>query len=221
MPKIFRLTKGGKLNEGIFKGETINTPSMLCVEDALDGLRWAESVGGLNGLIARSEANLAAVARLGGAYRLGGFPGRGSGHAVLHLDLPEDRRAVVHVAAGRPAGSGGEAAGGDAGAGGRGLRHRRRTAMRRPASASGAAPRWRPRDVQALLPWLDWAHDAVAQEFAVEKSLPDAVVRPIVMAGADPAIHALWMEPQPNHGRGWPAYRWPWTALKEIPCPKS
>jgi phosphoserine aminotransferase len=62
MPKIFRMTKDGKLNEGIFKGETINTPSMLAVEDALDGLRWAEDVGGLEGLIARSEANLAAVA---------------------------------------------------------------------------------------------------------------------------------------------------------------
>ena len=62
LPKIFRLTSGGKLTEGIFKGETINTPSMLCVEDALDGLRWAESAGGLQGLIARSEANLAAVA---------------------------------------------------------------------------------------------------------------------------------------------------------------
>jgi len=62
MPKIFRLSSGGKLSEGIFKGETINTPSMLCVEDALDGLRWAESIGGLRGLIARSEANLAAIA---------------------------------------------------------------------------------------------------------------------------------------------------------------
>ena len=63
LPKIFRLTSGGKLIEGIFQGDTINTPSMLCVEDALDGLAWAESVGGLPGLIARSEANLAAVAR--------------------------------------------------------------------------------------------------------------------------------------------------------------
>jgi phosphoserine aminotransferase len=62
LPKIFRLTSGGKLIDGIFAGETINTPSMLCVEDALDGLRWAESVGGLPSLVARSEANLAAVA---------------------------------------------------------------------------------------------------------------------------------------------------------------
>ncbi len=62
LPKVFRLTSGGNLAEGLFRGETINTPSMLCVEDALDGLRWAESVGGLPGLIRRSEANLAAVA---------------------------------------------------------------------------------------------------------------------------------------------------------------
>jgi phosphoserine aminotransferase len=62
MPKLFRLTKGGKLNEPIFRGETINTPSMLCVEDARDGLAWAESIGGLPALMARSEANLKAVA---------------------------------------------------------------------------------------------------------------------------------------------------------------
>jgi len=62
LPKVFRLTSGGKLSEGVFRGETINTPSMLCVEDALDGLRWAERVGGLPALIRRSEANLAAIA---------------------------------------------------------------------------------------------------------------------------------------------------------------
>ncbi len=62
LPKIFRLTSKGKLSEGIFKGETINTPSMLCVEDALDGLRWAEHIGGLPALIARCESNLAVVA---------------------------------------------------------------------------------------------------------------------------------------------------------------
>jgi phosphoserine aminotransferase len=57
LPKIFRLTSKGKLSAGIFKGETINTPSMLCVEDYLDALRWAKSVGGLSGLIARADAN--------------------------------------------------------------------------------------------------------------------------------------------------------------------
>ncbi|MBD1547332.1 phosphoserine transaminase [Roseibium aggregatum] len=58
LPKIFRLTKGGKLIEGVFKGETINTPSMLCVEDYIDALKWARSVGGLSGLIGRADANL-------------------------------------------------------------------------------------------------------------------------------------------------------------------
>jgi len=61
LPKIFRLVKKGKLDESVFEGATINTPSMLCVEDALDGLAWAESVGGLRGLIARAEANLGVV----------------------------------------------------------------------------------------------------------------------------------------------------------------
>ena len=61
LPKIFQMAKGGKLIAGIFEGETINTPSMLCVEDALDGLKWAESIGGLPALIARSAANLEAI----------------------------------------------------------------------------------------------------------------------------------------------------------------
>ncbi len=61
LPKLFRLTKNGALIEGVFEGETINTPSMLCVEDALDALRWAEGIGGLPAMIARSEANLAAI----------------------------------------------------------------------------------------------------------------------------------------------------------------
>lgn len=57
LPKIFRMTKGGKLNAGIFEGETINTPSMLCVEDYIDTLNWAKSVGGLKGLMGRADAN--------------------------------------------------------------------------------------------------------------------------------------------------------------------
>jgi phosphoserine aminotransferase len=62
MPKIFRLAKGGKLIEGIFEGETINTPSMLCVEDYLDALNWAKSLGGAKALIGRADANAAAIA---------------------------------------------------------------------------------------------------------------------------------------------------------------
>lgn len=61
MPKIFRLTKKGKINEDIFEGATINTPSMLCVEDYVDALKWAESIGGLKGLIGRTNANAAAI----------------------------------------------------------------------------------------------------------------------------------------------------------------
>jgi phosphoserine aminotransferase len=62
LPKIFRLTKGGKINEGIFRGDTINTPSMLCVEDAIDALRWVESIGGRDEVRKRSEANLEVIA---------------------------------------------------------------------------------------------------------------------------------------------------------------
>jgi len=61
LPKIFRMTKGGKIVEGIFEGETINTPSMVAVEDYLDALTWAEGIGGLKGLIARSNDNLKAL----------------------------------------------------------------------------------------------------------------------------------------------------------------
>jgi phosphoserine aminotransferase len=62
LPKIFRMTKGGKISEDIFEGSTINTPSMLCVEDYLDTLNWGKSIGGLNALIARADANAKAIA---------------------------------------------------------------------------------------------------------------------------------------------------------------
>ncbi len=68
LPKIFRLTKGGKLIDGVFKGETINTPSMLAVEDYLQCLAWARSVGGLDGLIMRADANASAIANFVGIH---------------------------------------------------------------------------------------------------------------------------------------------------------
>ena len=74
MPKVFRLTKGGKIITGIFEGETINTPSMLCVEDYLDTLAWAESIGGLKALQARADAN-AQVIFIGSSGRLDRQPG--------------------------------------------------------------------------------------------------------------------------------------------------
>ena len=73
LPKIFRMTKGGKLLEGIFEGETINTPSMLAVEDYLDALTWAEAQGGLRALIARAEENLSVIARWESNSRWAGF----------------------------------------------------------------------------------------------------------------------------------------------------
>ncbi|HEY1382335.1 MAG TPA: phosphoserine aminotransferase, partial [Dongiaceae bacterium] len=63
IPKIFRMAKDGKLIEGIFKGDTINTPSLLCVEDQIDALKWAQRIGGLPSLIARSRGNLVALER--------------------------------------------------------------------------------------------------------------------------------------------------------------
>ncbi len=153
LPKLFRLTSGGKLNEGLFRGETINTPSMLCAEDALDGLRWAESAGGLPGLIRRSEANLAAIAawvertpwvqflctdpaaRSPTSISLV-LPGADAG-LVKRMAARLDREGVAHdIAAHRDAPPGLRIWGG--------------------ATVETA-------DVEALLPWLDWAYaDAAA-----------------------------------------------------------
>ena len=163
LPKIFRLTQwakdgGGKLIEGIFKGETINTPSMLCVEDALDGLRWAESVGGLGGLAARSETNLAViagwVARTGWVDFLAEDVGTRSCTSIC-LTLADtaaakplaallEREGVAFdIGAYRDAPPGLRIWGG--------------------ATIEAA-------DIEKLLPWLDWAYDVVATEQATAKA---------------------------------------------------
>ena len=80
LPKIFRMTNGGKLIEGIFEGETINTPSMLCVEDYLDALQWAKSLGGLKALVARADANAKVIADWAARTPWVDFLAKRSGH---------------------------------------------------------------------------------------------------------------------------------------------
>ena len=92
LPKIFRLTSNGKLIEGIFKGETINTPSMLCVEDYIDALLWAKSVGGLDRLIAPRRRQHQGDLGLGGEDAGCRVPGDGRRDALQHLRLPALRR---------------------------------------------------------------------------------------------------------------------------------
>jgi phosphoserine aminotransferase len=162
LPKIFRLTKGGKLNQAIFAGDTINTVSMLCVEDALDGLRWAESIGGLPTLVRRSEANLAAVAAWVSkqdwidflaeapetrsctsiclaitAEWFARLPAAGRAEAAKKIAGLLEKEGVAHdVASYRDAPPGLRIWGG--------------------ATVERA-------DVEALLPWLEWAHAEVRQ----------------------------------------------------------
>jgi phosphoserine aminotransferase len=169
LPKVFRLTSGGKLIEGIFKGETINTPSMLCVEDALDGLRWAASVGGLAGLVARSEANLDAVvrwiARTGWADFLAEDAATRSCTSIcLKLVAPWFTALSTD---------------GQAAAAKRLVALLEKDGVAYDIGAYRDAPPglriWGgatidTTDVDKLLPWLDWAHDLVAAEFAAAKA---------------------------------------------------
>jgi phosphoserine aminotransferase len=161
LPKIFRLTSGGKLIEGVFKGETINTPSMLCVEDALDGLRWAESIGGLSALIRRCEANLALVAdwvaRTDWVDFLAEEPATRSCTSIClkivapwFADLAPDAQAKVAkqlVGLVEKAGAGLDI----------GAYRDAPPGLRIWAGATVEAD-----DVAALLPWLDWAYGQVA-----------------------------------------------------------
>lgn len=164
LPKIFQMTKGGKLIDGIFQGETINTPSMLCVEDALDGLKWAESIGGLPALLARSRANLAAMEAWVSQSTWAGFlaedaAARSNTSICLRVIDPayaalsaenQAKHAKSMVAALEKAG-----AAYDVGA--------YRDAP--PGLRVWGGATVETSDIQALLPWLDWAYGEVKAQF--------------------------------------------------------
>ncbi|MGH6946983.1 MAG: phosphoserine transaminase [Kiloniellales bacterium] len=166
LPKLFRLTKGGKLNAEIFEGATINTPSMLAVEDALDGLVWAEEIGGLRALISRSQANAAAIAEWVAAtawidHLAAAQESRSTTSLCLKIvdpwfaALDEDgQRAAVKRVAGRleEAGVAYDIAG-----------HRDAP----PGLRLWAGATVETADLEALFPWLDWAFADLRAEQAV------------------------------------------------------
>jgi phosphoserine aminotransferase len=164
LPKIFRLAKGGKLIEGIFKGETINTPSMLALEDYLDALRWAEKIGGLTSLMARADDNFMVirdwVERSEWASFLCKLPENCSNTsvclvisspAVQALDADTQAAFAKKIAALLDA----EGVAYDIGA------YRDAPAgLRIWAGATVETS-----DLEALMPWLDWAYQSAEQEF--------------------------------------------------------
>jgi phosphoserine aminotransferase len=162
LPKIFRLTKGGKLIEGIFKGETINTPSMLAVEDYIDALKWAKALGGLDALVARADANARVihdwVARTPWVANLARDPATASNTSVCLTIADPDvlaagEEAVAKVAKGIVATLEAEGMAFDIGA--------YRDAPAGLRIWCGATVETS--DLEALTPWLDWA-------FALEKA---------------------------------------------------
>ena len=163
LPKVFRMTKGGKLIEGIFKGETINTPSMLCVEDAIDALKWFETIGGGDQVVARADANLAAisawVARTPWVEFLARDPAtRSSTSVCLSIAdpdiaaLPAERQAAVTKAIAARLEK--EGAAYDI----NGYRDAP------PGLRIWAGATVERADLEALFPWLDWAFAAVKAE---------------------------------------------------------
>jgi phosphoserine aminotransferase len=163
MPKVFRLTNKGKLTEGIFRGDTLNTPSMLCVEDALDGLRWAHRIGGLPALLARSNANLKAVADFVSGSEsfdfLASDPATRSNTSICLKIVSAWFRSLT--AAGQAVAAKRIAALLDE----RGIAHDIGAYRDAPPGLriwGGATVELS--DVEALMPWLRWAHDTVASE---------------------------------------------------------
>ena len=165
LPKIFRLTSKGKFNEGIFKGETINTPSLLAIEDAIDGLKWAESVGGRPALIARAKGNLAAIAqwveRTPWIDFLAQEPAIRSWTSVC-LKLVDDWFQRLPVDAQRAAVKRLEALVDAEGAGCDIAGHRDAP----PGLRIWCGSTVERGDVEALLPWLDWAYGEVRRAAA-------------------------------------------------------
>ncbi|HEY7385673.1 MAG TPA: phosphoserine transaminase [Beijerinckiaceae bacterium] len=162
LPKIFRLTSGGKLIEGIFEGDTINTPSMLCVEDYLDALEWAKSLGGLKGLIAKADQNAKVIAHWGATApwirNLAKDPATASNTSVCLSIVDPDvvaqgPEAVAAVAKGIAASLEKEGVAYDIGA--------YRDAP--PGLRIWCGATVEAADLEALTPWLDWA-------FAQEKA---------------------------------------------------
>ncbi|MCB8822329.1 phosphoserine transaminase [Microvirga rosea] len=162
LPKIFRMTKGGKLIEGIFEGETINTPSMLCVEDYIDALEWAQGIGGLKGLLAKADANAKVIhdwaARTPWIANLAKEPANASNTSVCLVIADADvvakgAEAVTQVAKGIAATLDKEGVAFDIGA--------YRDAP--PGLRIWCGATVEASDLEALTPWLDWA-------FAQEKA---------------------------------------------------
>lgn len=150
MPKLFRMTKGGKLVDGIFQGETINTPSMLCVVDYLDALDWVASIGGQSATIARSEANLAVLEEFVSThpwihFLAGDRATRSNTSVCLTLDAtPEQVKALVKLLES-------EGVAYDIGA--------YRDAP--PGIRIWCGATVEQSDLQALMPWLEWAYAEV------------------------------------------------------------
>jgi phosphoserine aminotransferase len=160
MPKIFRLTSGGKFSEAIFKGDTINTPSMLCVEDAIDGLRWGESVGGLKGLVARSTENLGVLEKFVAERDWIDFLAKdkairsNTSVCLVFTALQADKQAAAAKKMADLLES--EKAGYDVG----GYRDAP------PGLRIWCGATVEKADLEALLPWLDWAYGEIKREFS-------------------------------------------------------
>jgi len=164
LPKIFRMTSGGKFTEAIFRGDTINTPSMLCVEDAIDGLRWGESVGGLKGLKARSEGNPAVLEKFVAERKWISFLAaekklRSNTSVCLNIvapwftSLPADKQAAAAKKMADLLEA--ERAGYDLGS--------YRDAP--PGLRIWCGATVEKSDLETLLPWLDWAYAEIEREY--------------------------------------------------------